>query len=316
MKKTSCYLFLLLILISACNRHKNAITRTDTSTSGEAMIVSDECFAPIIEEEIAVFTGLNIEAFITPVYTSEIGAFKLFMEDSIRTLIATRELTLAEKEHIKSMKLTLRSQKIAIDGIALIIHPDNKDSLISLSTIQKIILGEYKDWNDFAQTKSATPRPLTVIFDNPNSSTVRFIRDSICKGQAMSNELVAADSNRAVIDYIASHPDAIGIIGVNWISNIKDTNQLDFINTIQTMAVSREDIPTYGNSYKPYPAYFANGDYPLTRDVYIHLTDVRGGLPAGFVAFIAGDSGQRIILKAGLVPATRPTRLINIQENF
>ena len=288
----------------------------DTPTSGEAMIVCDECFAPIIEEEIAVFTGLNMEAFITPVYTSEAEAFKLFLEDSIRTLITTRELTLAEKEYIKSMKLTPRSQKIAIDGIALIIHPDNKDSLISLSTIQKIILGEYKDWNDFAQTKSATPRPLTVVFDNPNSSTVRFIRDSICKGQAMSNELVAADSNRAVIDYIASHPDAIGIIGVNWISNIKDTNQLNFINTIQTMAVSREDIPTYGNSYKPYPAYFANGDYPLTREVYIHLTDVRGGLPAGFVAFIAGDSGQRIILKAGLVPATRPTRLINIQENF
>ena len=316
MKKISCYLFLLLTLLSACNRHKNAITRTDTLTSGDAMIVSDECFAPVVQEEIAVFTGLNMEAFITPVYTSEAEAFKLLLEDSIRTLIATREFTTAEKEYIKSMKRTPRSQKIAIDGIALIIHPDNTDSLISLSTIQKIMSGEYKDWNDFAQIKNPSSRPLTVVFDNPNSSTVRFIKDSVCNGQMISNDLLAADSNRAVIDYVASHPNAIGIIGVNWISNLKDTNQLDFINTVQVMAVSSEDVPTNSNSYKPYPAYLGNGQYPLRRDVYIHLTDVRGGLPAGFVAFVAGDSGQRIILKAGLVPATRPTRLINVKDNF
>ncbi|MFZ4476729.1 MAG: phosphate ABC transporter substrate-binding protein, partial [Saprospiraceae bacterium] len=30
----------------------------------------------------------------------------------------------------------------------------------------------------------------------------------------------------------------------------------------------------------------------------------------GFASFLAGDNGQRIVLKSGLVPAQAPTRLI------
>ena len=108
----------------------------------------------------------------------------------------------------------------------------------------------------------------------------------------------------------------MGIIGVNWISNPDDSTQLNFDETIRVMSVGIEDELSTDNTYKPYPAYLNNGYYPLTRDVFAILTDLRGTLPAGFVKFIAGDAGQRIILKAGLVPATRPTREIYLKDNF
>ena len=80
--------------------------------------------------------------------------------------------------------------------------------------------------------------------------------------------------------------------------------------------VSKKEPATLDNAYLPLPAYLALGDYPLTRNVYAVLTDYSGTLLAGYYHFMAGDKGQRIILKAGLVPATRPIRLIQVKESF
>ncbi len=315
MKKSSCfYLFLFTCFFLSCDRNK--ATRTDTPTSGEATIAVDECLAPVVQEEINVFTGLNTLAHINPVFTSENQVFKLLTTDSIRLIIAARDITEEEIKLIKAFKRSPRSQKIATDGIALIINVTNTDSLISVSALQKIITGKIVDWRDISSDKHGESRPLKVVFDNSNSSTLRFIKDSICKGNPISNELTVAKSNLAVIKYVADNPNALGIIGVNWISNPNDSSQLSFDNTIRVMSVSQDENPNETNSYKPFPAFLATRQYPLTRDVYAIISDVRGGLPSGFVAFLAGDSGQRIVLKAGLVPATRPSRLINVKNEF
>jgi len=304
-----------LFTISSCHRNEKA-ARTDTPTSGEAMIASDECLEPIVREELAVFTGLNLQASIEPIFASERDVFKLLLSDSIRLIIAARDLTDNEKQQIKRFKLTPRSQKIATDGIALIINKDNTDSLLSMKDLQKIVTGEILDWNAVSASDNKKERPIIVVFDQQNSSTLRFINDSICRGKPLGSHLVAAASNQEVLNYVAKHPNAMGVIGVNWISNPNDSTKLSFDNTIRVMSLSRETYPTEDNSYKPFPAYLATGDYPLTRDIYAIISDVRGGLPSGFVTFLAGDSGQRIILKAGLVPATRPTRLINLKSEF
>lgn len=317
MKNYNIFIITLLavVLLSACNRG-GKVTRTDTETSGIATIASDESFAPIIEEELAVFTGLNPEADITPLYTSEPELFKLLLEDSIRLIVAARDITEQEKKIISQNKLNPRTQKIAIDGIALIINKENKDSLATVDELKKIMTGEITKWSELSASSKSNLGEIKVVFDNPNSSTLRFINDSISRGATLSNRLSALENNKAVMDYVGRTPNAMGVIGVNWISNPNDTTKLTFKNTIRVMAISRDSIPTYDNSYQPVPAYLATREYPLVRELYLILTDSRGGLPAGFVKFFAGDSGQRIVLKAGLVPATAPTRLINMQESF
>ena len=318
MRKYSFILLIFIIVLSACNNTGGRVTRTDTPTSGVATIAADDCFAPIVIEEIAVFTGLNVEAEINPVYAGEKEIFDYLFSDSIRLIIAARDITEDEKTYLRAaFKVNPRSQKIATDGIALIVNPANNDTLISVNALKKIMMGEITRWEDVNSTISQSlDNDILVVFDHPASSTLRFISDSICNGEPLSNRLRALNGNTEVINYVASNPNAIGVIGVNWISNPNDSNKLSFDEKIRVVSISRSEIARPDNSYKPYPAYLAMHDYPLVRDVYVILTDLRETLPAGFVQFLAGDSGQRIILKAGLVPATRPTRFINIQSEF
>lgn len=108
----------------------------------------------------------------------------------------------------------------------------------------------------------------------------------------------------------------MGVIGVNWISNPNDTTNISFLSNIRVMGVSKVEPATAENTYQPLPAHLALRNYPLTRDIYMILTDLRDTLPFGFYNFVAGDIGQRIILKSNLVPATRPVRIISIQEEY
>jgi phosphate transport system substrate-binding protein len=304
----------ICMIFSGCNRKK--ITRTDTPTSGVATLVSDDCYANITQEEIDVFEALNQKAFLLPIYTSEKEAVALLLQDSVRFAILARDLTEAEKQGItaRNRQLAPRSQRIAVDGIALIVHKSNPDSLISVETLRQVMSGQVTSWKQL--NPASKLGDIVVVFDNPSSSTVGFIRDSVCRGLLATERLHAQKNNQSVLDYVIQTPNALGVIGVNWISNPHDTTQLSFNSKIRVMAVSRAHPATYGSSYKPYPAHLYLRSYPLTRDVYVALTDLRGTLLSGFTHFVASDRGQRIVLKSGLVPATKPIRTVQIKEKF
>lgn len=314
--KNSLFFLIFAILVSASSCDRRKITRTDTFTSGEAVIAVDANFQPILKEVIAVFEGTNPDAVVTPHYMSEVDALNLLLKDSVRLIVATRDLSKQEKEFIETKKLKPRSTLIAKDALALIVNKENPDSLITKSVIKKIMSGEIKTW---AQVNPDTQNKLgeiKVVFDDTNSSTVRYVKDSLLMGQPLAENLAVQENHRAVIDYVSKAPNALGIIGVNWISNENDTTSLSFVDKVKVMSVSTSDVAIRANSYEPFPAYIALGYYPLTREVYVILTDYAETLPAGFVHYIAGEVGQRIIMKAGLVPGTKPTRLIQIKDSF
>jgi len=307
--KTACFFF-VIILFSCQNKVKDKFT--DTYSSGVIQIAVDENFQPIVQEELDVFEAMNPKAGIIPHYTNEVEAMNLLLKDSVRLVIATRPLSDNEMKYFKSKTFYPRSYKFATDGIALIINNQNSDSLITVSQIRKILSGEVTNWNEI-YPKSKLGK-LQVVFDNQNSSTVRYAIDSICNGKKLSKSLFAQNTNSEVINFVSKTPNAIGIIGVNWLGNAKDTTNLSFKSEIRVMSVSGEATATSANSYKPFQAYLFYGYYPLTRNIFIILNDPRGSLPSGLTSFLTSDRGQRIILKSGLVPATQPIRIVHVKE--
>ena len=67
--------------------------------------------------------------------------------------------------------------------------------------------------------------------------------------------------------------------------------------------------------YAPSQNNLAEGTYPLARDLYIINCQGYSGLGMGFASFVAGDIGQRIILKSGLLPIRTPGRKVNFITN-
>lgn len=304
-------LLVMLALLSACQgKPKDGLT--DTYASGVIAIAADESFRPIVQEEIDVFEGMFPLAGIVPRYVTEVEAVNLLLKDSLRLAITSRRLTPEEMNSFHSRKFYPQEIKIATDGLALITHRGNRDTLITMKDIRRILTGDAKRWKDIYPDSRL--EDIRLVFDNKNSSTVRFAVDSICRGASLSDQVKALKTNKEVIEYVARTPDAIGIIGVNWLSDKNDSTGLSFSKEVQVMSVSAADKATPENSFKPYQAYLFYGDYPLARSIYALLNDPRSALAWGFASFLSSDRGQRIILKSGLVPATQPVRVVNVKD--
>ena len=187
--------------------------------------------------------------------------------------------------------------QIALHGIAFIVNKSNKNDIISVDDLRKIVTGEVTKWNQIYP--GSTLGDLHFVFDNQGSSSMRYAIDSLCEGKTLYKGLFAQKSNQAVIDYVAQTPNAIGVIGASWIGNKADSTNTSFTDVVKVMAVRK--APGF-KPYKPYQYYIASGDYPLTRPIYMITTDPRNGLPTGFIKFVSSQRGQLIIFKTGIVP--------------
>ncbi len=295
-------LTLTAILASSCgNNKKGKDGRTDTYSSGAISFVSDESFSPIIEEEREVFQHDYPQAKVTPVYCNETDAINKLLEGKAWLAFTARNFKPAELKSLQAKQYRPVAIDIAYDALAFIVNKNNNDTLISVQDIKDIMNGKATQWGDiYKGDKRGT---ITVVFDNPKSSTVHYIEDSILGGKPIINKNVAAVNKTAeVIKYVEQNPEAIGVIGNNWLNDKRDTTNLTFNRDIRVMSISRQHPATAYNTRKPYQYYIYNGEYPLIRTLYALLNDPRQGLPWGFAHFIQGPKGQRIVMKAGLLP--------------
>ncbi|MDP4267093.1 MAG: substrate-binding domain-containing protein [Bacteroidota bacterium] len=310
--KSFVYLFFAFVFFTFISCNNSNKTYTDTPTSGKTKICVDETFKPIIENEINVFEGIYTQASVSAKYTNEVEAFNQFIKDSVNLIVATRPLKKEEKDYFEKIKIYPKEVKIAYDGLALIINRSNNDSLITVNTVKDIISGKINNWKQI-NSKSKLG-DIKVVFDNKSSSTVRYVFDSIVRGKQLSDHCSALKSNDEVIKFVETSPNTIGIIGVSWICNSKDSTALSFYNKVKVMWVSKEKVATIDNSYQPFQAYIAKKLYPFSRNIYMISRDVHSGLSSGFMSFVASDRGQRIILKAGILPATQPIRIVHVND--
>ena len=291
-----------LVAASCGNKKPKDEKWTDTYSSGAVQIASDESFSPIIDEELAVFHNRYYKAQVTPIYTDEVEALNLLMKDSVRLAITTRKLKEGEMEFFRQKQFRPKEILLAKDGLALIVHKSQRDTLISTNQVRNIITGKTKYWDEVFP--GASSAPIVVCFDNPNSSTVQFVRDSVCYGKELTaDNLMALDNSKEVVNYVSTHPNTIGVVGVNWVGDHRDTTNLTFTKDVKIMSVSRQAVAKPSDSFKPFQYYLYTNDYPLARPIYMILSDPRRGLSWGFCNFLQTYIAQKVILKSGLLPA-------------
>lgn len=303
----------ILILIAVCaflsGCDKNQKTG-DTPTSGTISLTVDEGLKPLISAEIAAFEGIYTNAHFNVKYVSEGEAILAMLQDSARACIVTRNLAPFEEESLTKQQYKARQLKVAVGGIALIVNNNNADTIISLQDVKRILAGEIKNWTWNKSPKKSAPAGMEVVFDQPNSGIIRFLKDSLVRFDSLPSNWFAVKGNTQVVDYVSKNPQAMGLIDIAWISDQNDSTANKFLSSVKVMAIS-----TDSGSYQPYQAYIAQKRYPLRRDVIMISREAKSGLASGLMSFIAGEKGQKIVLKSGLVPATMPVRIVEINHD-
>ncbi len=267
-------------------------------------VAIDETFRPIMENIVESFGMANPEANMKAVYVSEDSALRLMAMDSIRCCIVTRKLNDRETALIEGHRLGAKQALIATDAIALVVNKANKDSVITVDELKQIVQGKITRWE---QLKNHTQQgKLSVVFDNSGSSTVRFMRDSLCNGKTMSGPVFASDkgTNVNVLEMVRKDPTIIGVVGTNWLKGNSDSPLSSFDSLdVNVLRVAKSDA---AKAVRPFQYFIATGDYPLLRTVYMICTDPRSqSMLRNFYFYTKGQKGQTIICNnSQLLPIT------------
>ena len=288
------------ILVSCDNSDKRG-GRTDTPTSGEISFVADESFSPVIGELIDQFEFKYPKAKLNPIYTNENEGFNQIRDLKTCLFFTSRPLKESEEAYLKTKRQLPSVFPIGYDGLAIIVNPNNNDTCISVKDFKRILQGEVTKWNEIY--KNSKLGDFDVVFDNKESATLHYVVDSILDGKPIDNpHVTAAKTSADVIDYVHETPNAIGIIGSNWLNDKRDSTNLTFIKKVHVMSVTVKDTATPSNSWKPYQAYLLDGRYPYARTIYAICVDPQRALPWSFANYVTSPTGQLIVLKTGLLP--------------
>lgn len=196
--------------------------------------------------------------------------------------------------------------------------------ILSKKEIAEILSGEVSRWDQVEPCKLGE---IDVIFDHQGSSTVKFMRDSILNGKAFGPNVSAVKTNPDVFKAVAENKNAMGVIGVSWVSSDmqgreksvdelaqavekSDTTQLDFNSEVKVLKIRGNDVVA---AYKPYQAYIFDGSYPLYRSVYMISTAPGGTIAHRFFSFVTGFQGQKLIQMTGILPATVRPRMVALE---
>ena len=299
----------LILLVSSCHNPMGVQPLDETPTRGKIKISIDESFQLLFDTQLYTFESLYVNAKITPAYKPEVDVLADLMNDSVRTVVLTRDLTKAEKDYLFSQKFVARTTKVAHDALALIVNRANPDTLLLDIQFADIFRGKISNWKQI--NPKSPDLPINVVFDNNKSGNVRYFREKFALTGKFPANCFAVNNNAEVIKYVKDNRSALGIISVNWISDTQDSISEKFLKDVRVVEVGTDPK----NYCKPYQGYIADGSYPFCRDVFMISRETFSGLGTGFASFVAGDQGQRIILKSGLVPATMPIRLIEIKKD-
>jgi ABC-type phosphate transport system substrate-binding protein len=284
------------ILFASCQQNK---TEVQSYTSGKEKILVDESLLPIVEDQAYVFESTYGDAKLELVAKSENELINSFLEDQAQIAILSRELTSDERKHFENRKIEIRVNRFAIDGIALIVHQSSSDSVTTVADIIQVLKGEDSSIG-------------SLVFDNANSSTVRYFKELAGVKELPAKGVYALRSNAEVIKYVYDNPGAIGVVGVNWI--VQPPVDLEKqVASLKILGVKNlKGKPGSDMYYRPDQNDIAMEQYPLSRSLYIINCEGGPGLGTGFASFMAGERGQRIVLKSGLLPDSIPPREVNI----
>jgi phosphate transport system substrate-binding protein len=168
---------------------------------------------------------------------------------------------------------------IAMDGIAVVVHPSNPLANITIEQLRDIYTGKIRNW----KALGGPDQPIVVISRDTNSGTYETFETLVMNREKLGEKVEYVGSNGAVRQRVMSTPAAIGYVGLAFTDGVKAL-------TVNGVEASAQTV--------------ANNKYPISRPLYMYTNGrPKQGTPlCDFVNLSATPEGRKIIEEKGFVP--------------
>ena len=185
------------------------------------------------------------------------------------------------------MKAVGSEHVIGLDGLLILVSPDNPAVSLPITTVAKIFSGEIKDWSDVG----LPPGKINLYAPGPDSGTFDTFKSLVLKPNDV--ELDAStrrtEDHAQQSDWVARDPMGIGVVGIAYQRNAKALNIENSCGLIS----------------RPTIFSMKTEEYPLSRRLYLYTSGTpRKSLTRSLLAFSLSDLAQPVVRQSDFVDQT------------
>ncbi len=208
------------------------------------------------------------------------------IEGTTDIAMASRFMRMREFEMAVANGVMPIAHEVAVDGLSIVVHPDNPLTEITIEQVAAIYLGEITNWKELG----GADMRIVVFSRDTASGTYGYFVDEVLDDGLMRPDVLYKVSNAAIAGAVARTPGGIGYVGIGFMSE-----------AIVALAVARE-----GDEFV-YPSLetVADGSYPLSRSLFLFTDGWPKGIIASFIRFIQSPAGQQLVMEEGFSPIPR-----------
>ncbi|MVV49088.1 hypothetical protein EJA72_12700 [Pseudomonas sp. PB120] len=185
------------------------------------------------------------------------------------------------------LKSPAAEQVIAIDGLAIILHPQNPLNQLDTGQLARIFSGEAKTWEELGGTGG----PIHLYARDDQSGTYDTFKELVLSGygKTLSGAAKRFESSEQLSDAVSLDPQGIGFIG------------LPYVRQAKAVAI----VDGQSQAMLPLNSLIATEDYPLSRRLFFYLPpNGKNPWADALVAFAQSSKGQAIVAANGFIAQT------------
>jgi len=195
-----------------------------------------------------------------------------------------KDSELVDLEPLGDLKIPEAEQVIAIDGLAIILHPQNPLKTLNTEQLAQIFNGEVSTW----EALGGVGGPIHLYARDDQSGTYDTFKDLVLRlrGKPLAPGAKRFESSEQLSDAVSQDPQGIGFIGLPYIRQAKAAAIVD------------------GDSQPMLPlnSLIATEDYPLSRRLLFYLPPLsRNPWAKALVDFSQSSKGQAIVAANGFI---------------
>ncbi len=196
------------------------------------------------------------------------------------------EMAQAQANGIEPVEFT-----VAIDALAIVVHPHNPVSQLTMAQLADIYTGRITNWREVGGNDA----PIVLLSRESNSGThVYFLEEVVRLGDGDNTDIFAPQtllmpSSVGITSEVRRNPNAIGYDGFGYVDAAHE----------KLIAVARDGDSPY---VLPSVAAGADGSYPISRGLYMYTAGEPQDAIRDYLEWILSDEGQTIVANLGFVP--------------
>lgn len=247
-----------LLLFAGCGRGA-----VEPSEPVHLKVTGSTSMQPLVEELAQAYTERHKQVTITVEGRDSLLGIELVRQGQVDI-----GMTSWWKEPESTL---LWSTPIALDGIAIVVHPENQVEGLTLLQLKDVFFGRIWDWRDVR----GQPGEIVVVSREDGSGTRVVFEELVMQGKRVTPTAVVMPNSRAVVEYVAEHPEAIGYVSMGQPSQKVKVLEIE------------EAAPT--------PKSVRQGEYHLLRPLFLITRQEPTGEIKGFIDFVLSPTGQSIV---------------------